>query len=198
MSVFKKSVAAGAVIGVGATIYLLCENKTVGAFLFSLGLLMVCTFGMNLFTGKIGYILENKNNPNCLVIWLGNFVGSAAVSLLVRFARPETHEIAMGLAEKKMALSIPALACLSLMCGVLMYLAVENYARNRENFSGPLGIMLCVSVFILSGFEHSIADINYLIFAISQWQSAFKYIFFILIVSVFNAVGAIAMRQLTK
>jgi len=47
-------------IGVGAVIYLSLENKVIGALLFSVGLLSICCLGLNLFTGKIGYVVENK------------------------------------------------------------------------------------------------------------------------------------------
>ena len=67
METIKKSIAAGAAIGIGSTIFLSVENKIVGALLFSLGLFLVCSFGMFLFTGKIGYVISNKNKPNCAV-----------------------------------------------------------------------------------------------------------------------------------
>ena len=60
----KKAIAAGFMIGIGAVIYISCENKIAGALLFTVGLFAVCAFGMNLFTGKIGYIISNKNKPN--------------------------------------------------------------------------------------------------------------------------------------
>ena len=38
-----------------------------------------------------------------------------------------------------------------------MYLAVSIYRDNKT----PMGILFCVPVFILAGFEHSIADVFY-------------------------------------
>ena len=55
-----KGIYAGLMIGIGGTVYLSVENTIIGSFLFSIGLLMICMYGMNLYTGKIGYILINK------------------------------------------------------------------------------------------------------------------------------------------
>lgn len=57
-----KGIYAGIMIAIGAVAYLAIPNKVVGAFIFSVGLLTVCMYGMNLYTGKIGYILINKLN----------------------------------------------------------------------------------------------------------------------------------------
>ena len=64
------------------------------------------------------------------------------------------------------------------MCGILMYIAVDIY-KNKKSI---LGIFLAVPVFILSGFEHSIANVGY--FSIANMFSI-DVILFILI-SIFN------------
>lgn len=198
METIKKSVAAGAMIGIGSTIYLSVENKIIGALLFSLGLFMVCSFGMFLFTGKIGYIISTKNKPNCAVIWLGNFIGSAIVCAAVRFASPKLHETASKMVEAKLEKNLLAVAVLAFFCGVLMYLAVENYRRNPGTISGIVGIVLCVSVFILSGFEHSIADMGYMVYSIASIKQVPSYLLFLLVVSVANGLGALAIRYITE
>ena len=60
MKNIKKSISAGIMIGIGATVYLLCENKIIAAFLFAAGLFAICTFEMNLFTGKSLTYLKTK------------------------------------------------------------------------------------------------------------------------------------------
>ena len=198
METIKKSIAAGAAIGIGSTIYLSVENKIVGALLFSLGLFLVCSFGMFLFTGKIGYVISNKNKPNCAVIWLGNFIGSAIVCAAVRFASPKLHETAAKMVEAKLDKSLIAIAILAFFCGVLMYVAVENFRSNPNTVSGITGIVLCVSVFILSGFEQSIADMGYMVYSISSIKQVPSYLLFLLVVSVANGLGALAIRFLTE
>ena len=68
------------------------------------------------------------------------------------------------------------------MCGILMYLAVCLFKEHKT----PLGIFFCVPVFILSGYEHSIANMFY--FGASGIVSleAFAYIW---VVILGNSIG---------
>ncbi len=198
METFRKAVAAGVSISIGATVYLSCESKLAGALLFTIGLFVICAFGLNLFTGKIGYVLENKNHPNCFVIWLGNFTGCALSSGLIRLARPSLYDTASGLVQAKLSLGWPSVLILGFFCGILMYLAVENYRSNSNDFGKITGLFLCVSVFILCGFEHSIADMCYCVFGISSWKELPEILLFLVTVSLANSVGSLAVRFLTR
>lgn len=193
-----KAIGAGVMIGIGATVFLACENKVVGALMFTVGLFAICSFGLNLFTGKIGYIFSNKNHPDCLTIWLGNLIGCVVTGAAVRIARPEFHEKALAMVDAKLEKSIPALLILSFFCGVLMYAAVENFRRNKDSVSGIFGIVMCVSVFILSGFEHSVADMCYCVYAVTSAGYAGRSLLMLLIVSVGNSLGAWALRGMTQ
>ncbi|MBQ8901954.1 MAG: formate/nitrite transporter family protein [Bacilli bacterium] len=84
-----KGIYAGIMIAIGAVAYLAIPNKVVGAFIFSVGLLTVCMYGMNLYTGKIGYILINKLNYiwELLFTLIGNFIGTFIVGNLIRYTR---------------------------------------------------------------------------------------------------------------
>ena len=198
MQPVKKAVAAGMMIGIGATIFLATDSKVAGAFFFSVGLFLICSFGMNLFTGKIGYVLANKNDPNCIIIWLGNLVGSLLTAGLVRLAKPAYAEKALTMAQAKMEMSIPAVLITALFCGMLMYAAVENYRRHPAEISGIFGIAMCVTAFILCGFEHSIADMSYLIFACPSFAEVLPYLGFLLLVTIGNGLGALLLRYLTE
>lgn len=72
---FIKGIYAGIMIGIGGTIYLSMSSKVLGAIFFSIGLMMICIFNMNLYTGKIGYIINNKKSYllELLLSLLGNF-----------------------------------------------------------------------------------------------------------------------------
>ena len=61
-----KSFLAGVAIALGGYVYLSCENKYVGAFLFSVGLLTVLYFGLNLYTGRIGYVFSQNRGQRRL------------------------------------------------------------------------------------------------------------------------------------
>ena len=195
---FKKAAAAGFMIGIGAVVYISCGNKIAGALLFTVGLFTICAFGMNLFTGKIGYIVSNKNNPNCFVIWLGNLIGASVGMALVRIAKPSLHTAAKEMMDAKLAQSLLRIPILAFFCGVLMYVAVENYRANPHGFGKTAGLFLCVSTFILCGFEHSIADMCYAALAVESLSDLGQYMLFLIIVSVFNGLGALTVRWFTS
>ncbi len=192
----KKSFAAGFVLGIGCVVKLSCANDVVGAALFATGLFAICSFGMNLFTGKIGYIVENKNVPNCLIVWLGNFLGMVFTCGLVRIAKPALHEKAAAIMSAKLEQSIPATTILAFFCGVLMYAAVDNFKRHNEGAMKVAGIFLCVMTFILCGFEHSVANMGYAVLGISSALEILPYLGYLLLCSVFNGLGGIALWRL--
>ena len=198
LDIFKCAVAAGVAIGIGATVYISCDNKVVGAVMFSVGLFCICAFSLNLFTGKIGYIIDNKNDPDCFTIWLGNLVGIVSTSALVRIAKPQMVDAAAKMVEKKLALSLPQAFILGIFCGMLMYIAVDNYRNFDGTFGKCLGILLCVPTFILCGFEHSIADMSYFTFGITSANQLLESAVFIIVVSVANGVGALIIKFLAK
>lgn len=197
LDTLKRSAAAGVMIGLGAAVYLSCANAVVGAVFFSVGLFMICSFSMYLFTGKIGYIIDNRNHPNCLLIWSGNLLGCLVAMGLLRLARPDLCARAAALMEPKLARSYGQSLLLALFCGILMYLAVENYRANPHGFGKILGLVFCVATFILSGFEHSIADMCYAALAVSSAGEALSSLLFLLVVTVGNSLGALAVRFLT-
>ena len=84
-----KGIFAGILIGIGGVVYLSVENKVAGSFLFSIGLLTICMYQMNLYTGKVGYVLVNKLNYiyELLLSLLGNFIGTFIVGSLMRLTR---------------------------------------------------------------------------------------------------------------
>ena len=85
ISILLKGIYAGIMIGIGGTIYLSVSNQVVGAILFAIGLLTICVYKMNLYTGMIGYILENKLGYLKTLIFtlLGNLLGTIITALLI-------------------------------------------------------------------------------------------------------------------
>ena len=70
---------------------------------------------------------------------------------------------------------------LAFMCGIMIYLGVENFGRSNNNFSKVFGLVICVFVFIICSFEHSIADMFYFVFADSFSWKTFGYILLIIL-----------------
>lgn len=189
---FFLSIAAGLLIGIGGSVFLACENRYVGAVLFSVALLSICYQGLFLYTGKIGYIAwqHDRQSITAVVITLaGNLIGTLAAGLSVGVMKPAYVETARTLCEKKLTMAPLQVLIAGVFCGMLMYLAVEIYKSKQT----PVGILFCVPVFILSGFEHSIADLFYFFTArIVNGEMAW----FLLLVVVGNSVGGMLIPWL--
>lgn len=186
-----KSIFAGIMIGIAGTVYLRVDNNIVGAFLFSIGLLVICMYGMNLYTGKIGYVLINKLNYiyELLITILGNFIGTFLVARLVLLTRfKSVSDRAVDLVNLKLNDNLLSIFILAVLCGILMYIAVNNYKKINNEIGKYSCIFMCVMVFILSGFEHSIANMYYI--SVANLLSL-KSLLYILIMILGNSVGSI-------
>lgn len=199
MKDFIKSVLAGIMIGIGGTIYLSIDNKVVGASLFGIGLFMIVIYGFNLYTGKIGYLVDNFNFKyiKMLVITLiGNFIGTFFVGYILKFTRIYSliHDKAKLLVNVKLDDSLISILILAFFCGILMYLAVNTYKENKD-ISKYLGVFLGVIVFILCGFEHCIANMYY--FSVANiWN--LNILLYLLIMILGNSLGGMLVPLCNK
>jgi len=162
---FVKSLYSGLCIGLGGTAYLSCDNKILGAFLFGLGLFTILNFGFNLFTGKVGYFVNNKPRYWGFlgIVWLGNFAGTFLFAKMMSATRygATLQAKANALCLIKDGDSIASLLVLGIFCGVLMFIAADGFKTIENQFGKIITVFLPVMVFILSGFEHCIADMFY-------------------------------------
>lgn len=186
-------VLAGFLIGIGGSIFLACDDKVVGAVLFSVALLCICMRGFGLFTGKVGFLVtahKKADVSGVLLALLGNLIGTAVSGYAIRFCFDAYARKALAMCEAKLAQTIPETMIRAVFCGMLMYLAVVIYRENKS----IAGIFFCVPVFILAGFEHSIANMFY--FAVSGIMSveAFVYLWTVIIG---NALGGMLIPALS-
>lgn len=208
---FLEAILAGIMIALGGSIYLSVENKILGSFLFALGLYTICVFAFNLFTGKVGYLMDaikKKKHASYLkflgIVWLGNLIGANIVAFLLKNTRlAKTSITSLGLIEKatilvqtKLIDSPLSLFILSIFCGLLMYIAVDIYKEKEEGLGRYLGIFLCVMVFILAGFEHCVANMFY--FALAGAFKNFSTWYLLLVMTMGNSLGAMLIPYLHK
>lgn len=184
---FIKSIAAGIMISIGGMVFLSCDNRYVGALLFSTGLISVVLFGLNLYTGRIGYVLKNDRIffIDTLLSILGNGVGC-----LIGLLRLPIGNVAKICADK-LAKPLPQVFIDAVFCGILIYVCVEIYKK----YGKLIGIVFCIPTFILCGFEHSIADMFYLFNA--RVFSPYA-LLFVAIVILGNALGGLLFPLFDK
>ena len=165
MKILFKSFLAGIMIAIGGTVFLSIENKVIGASLFSIGLFGVLIYNLNLYTGKIGYLITNLNLKyikELIITLIGNFIGACSVGFILRYTRiyDNIYEKSLILANTKLNDNILSIFILSIFCGLLMYYAVNGF-KKQTDFGKYLVVYLGVAVFILCGFEHCIANMYY-------------------------------------
>ncbi len=192
---FLDGISAGILICIGCSVYLACVaagNKIAGAILFSVALLCICYKGLNLFTGKVGYMAEKHDKSafsTLLLGLLGNAVATVGVGFILSYALPELYAVAEPIVTAKLSQEWWQTLVRAIFCGILMFLAVSVYKEKKT----PAAIFLCIPVFILSGFEHSIANMVY--FAMGRVVSLDGFIY-LLIVVVGNAIGGMLLPLL--
>lgn len=162
--VFKDSIYGGMCIALGgfASVGL---AKPFNGIIFSAGLVMIIFLGLQLFTGNI---LRAKEGFSWEMLWkfwglvyLGNFVGcflTAWIIILSGF----NLDAATTIATTKASLPFMEAFWRGIFCNVLVCIA----AYLGKSISAPtagkiLIIMLPVTLFVISGYEHSVADMFY-------------------------------------
>ena len=186
-----KGIYARILIGIGGTVYLSVQNTVAGSFLFSIGLLTICMYQMNLYTGKIGYVLVNKFNYvfELLLSLLGNFIGTFFVGFLVRHTRVSgISQRALDIVNIKLSDNLLSILILSMFCGMLMYIAVNSYKVSKNEIGKYAPIFMCVMTFILCGFEHCVANMYYF-FVAGLFNT--KVLLYLLIMILGNSIGSI-------
>ena len=78
---------------------------------------------------------------------------------------------------------------------MLIFIAVDGYKNNPHEVGKYLALFFGVVVFILSGFEHSVADMFYISCA-NAWNG--DMLLRVIVISLGNAVGGITAAQLKK
>ena len=76
-------ILAGLLVSLGGGVFLSVNDKVVGAVGFTIGLISVCYYGANLYTGRVGYLFEGKKGavPELFLGLLGNLIGAVLAGL---------------------------------------------------------------------------------------------------------------------
>lgn len=184
ITLINKSIGAALLIALG-NFGLLKLGSPIGPVIFAFGLLGVCYLGQNLFTGKCGFLIEDKIKViDLLIILIVNLIAGYLFGLLFSIADTSIIDIATQ-KVKTWDLSI-AFFIKSFLCGVIMYIAVYMYKKGT-----PLGIIFGIPLFIFCGFQHCIANIITMGVA-KTWHTS------IIICVLGNFIGSLFMWYISK
>lgn len=178
-----KKIGAGVAIGIGGAAYLLTGNPLT----FTIGLFIVLVCDLHLFTGRACFI---DDGYDLLQTYLLNIAGTLLIAQTLTLTRfgPRLTEAANALCYAKAADTFPSLLILGILCNFLIFIAVYQYRRTTgaARYFG----LAAIPIFIMCGFEHSIADAFYLSFGAPVIEMLVP-------VSIGNLIGARICRKLS-
>lgn len=186
----QRSFFAGVLIGIGALINTRCTNQFIGAFLFSFGLLVILNMEGLLYTGRIGYF-NLKDDIRYQIgqyieILLCNMIGVLSIAMLSINTNSQVF-------LTKLSHNILYTFTSSILCGIMMYLAVELWRNKKCN----LYVIMAIMIFVLGGFDHCIANMYY--WGINPVQACQpRAILFFIVNITGNTIGSLLMRYISS
>lgn len=178
---FVSAILAGMYIAIGFYAYIVVASgfaKTpypilgtyLGALVFPVGIVLVILTGSDLFTGNCLITLGCMHKKytfrdvlkNLSLVFTGNLVGSLIFVSFIYFSHVAEQEALknyiVSLGEKKTGLSFDAALFRGILCNIAVSLAVY-LSFSAKNVNGKIvSAFLPVFLFVVSGYEHSIAN----------------------------------------
>lgn len=156
----EKTILAGFCISLGCMAFLCSPDKFIGSVLFSVGLLAVVVHKFSLFTGTVCSVKKSKEAVvDQLGILYGNIVGVMIAAIVFRCSHIEVP--VETLVATKLSAPYLAVFAKAILCNALICLAVDEWKKQRS----ALMVILAVTVFVLCGFEHCVANVFYMLLA---------------------------------
>jgi formate transporter len=190
ITTFALAVLAGAFIAVGAAF---ATNTLAGSsdlpygvarllagLTFSLGLILVVVAGAELFTGNNLIVMAWASRRvstlrllrNWVIVYVGNFVGAIATAGLLyagkqyEFGKGAVGATALTIAATKTGYGFGQAVALGMLCNALVCIAVWLCYSARTTADKILAIIPPITAFVAAGFEHSVANMFFIPFAI--------------------------------
>lgn len=164
-------------------------NKAAMGVVFTVGLIMVVLTGAELFTGNNMFltvsVLEKKSTVgqllrNWIIVFLANFAGALIIVGIIcggHFLADGNTVTAMGakalaIGEAKTSLSFSTAFFRAITCNWLVCLAVWLASSAKDAVGKIFGCFFPIMAFVLSGFEHSVANMFFIPAAMTVPSSA--------------------------
>ena len=174
---------AGIYVGLGGFAFIVISQtlgnidiglkKFAGSAVFPVGLMLVVFSGSELFTGNnlMTMALMDKKISlkgllrNWFLVYLGNFLGSVILAYLIYRSQLVTGSVldsVISVGDAKTSLNFEAAFIRGILCNILVVLAVWISASSQDIISRIFALWFPVMLFVLCGFEHSIANMLFI------------------------------------
>ncbi|MBV7432489.1 formate transporter FocA [Dermabacteraceae bacterium P13264] len=182
LDMFLLALTGGGFIALGFIYYVTSQQgmtgvptgfaKVLGGMTFSVGLVLVIISGSDLFTGTTltvmprmsGRITTAQMLKHWAVSYFGNLIGSLILAVLILLAGVYKSNkgawglVVMNVSNAKIHHTWLECVFLGLLANFAVCLAVWMAVSGRNTMDKVIAIMLPISLFVASGFEHSIAN----------------------------------------
>ncbi len=190
-SVFTLALLAGGFVAVGAVFATTTVSGTAGILpygvtrllagvVFSLGLILIVVAGGELFTGNNLIVMAWASRKvstkslirNWVLVYAGNLVGAILTAGLMYLTKQYVAgdgvvgKAALNIANDKVHLEFIQAVALGMMCNALVCVAVWLTYGARSTTDKIMAIIFPITAFVSAGFEHSIANMYYIPFAL--------------------------------
>ncbi len=145
-------------------------GKFLSGIVFSIAVLLISLVGGELFTGNNlvmafgAYdkrVSWGKTGKVWLVSYIGNFVGCFIFALLfVGAGASGTQDYFAGFIDNKLTISLGQMFLRAVLCNFFVCLGVLCGIKLKSEAAKFLMIVMCISAFVISGFEHCIANMG--------------------------------------
>lgn len=183
------AVLAGALIAIAGVYFTFATSQIIvthtftqvfGGLLFSFGLIAIVITGAQMFTGNTLGIMNVASKKldvikllrNWALVYFGNYLGAAATAGIIYMSKVWTKNgyqfgiKALMIAGPKVNLGFADAFFLGILANSLVCLAIYLGASGKKTADKILGIMFPTAAFIAMGFEHSVANMYFLTFAL--------------------------------
>jgi formate/nitrite transporter len=182
--VFLLGIMAGAFIAFGAEASSAAsygiENtgiaKTLAGIVFPIGLMMIVIVGGQLFTSSGMNIMAlferkikvNKLIKNIAIVYFSNFIGAFLIAYAIKnsdslnYSVGELGGYTIKIAAAKLSINYTTAIVSGILCNILVCLAVVMAMAAKDIIGKIFAIFFPIFLFIVSGFEHSVANMYYI------------------------------------
>lgn len=186
-AIFATTISAGSMSVVGAdgtaaytAVLPYGVTRLLAGLVFCLGLILIVVGGAELFTGNnlivmawaSGRVTSRALLRNWAIVYFGNFLGSISTAIMMFFTRQYTFGAdAVGITALRIAVGkvdytfLQAFA-LGVLCNALVCMAVWLTFSARTTLDKIVAIIFPITAFVAAGFEHSIANMYFIPYAL--------------------------------